>query len=224
MLFSDLRQLKKDLEIDPANTAEDVRLTFFLETVTSWIEEFCGRQFAYKQRTEHLAGTGTQKLVLKWRPVFSTPAIQCWIDGHGAYGQATDPFPADTQLTYGTDFALKIDQEDGISSRSGILVRRNAYWPLRRVRTPGYLAPFYDDPLGNIKVTYYGGYTVDSLPAVFRQATNLLVARLRYLLPLGMVLGSESYEERSISLVQNHKNNLMGEVGPLLVYYRNWKW
>lgn len=223
-IYSDLRQLKSELGIDRCDTSEDLNLGFFLETASSWIEEWFNRPgIFYKERTEYYNGTGTQNLLLRSRPVYTTPTIQVLVDGAGYYGSASGAFTnQNSQLTYGTDFCIQIDQEDG-TSRSGILVRINNYWPRPFVRTAGLLSSFLGQQYGGVKVIYTAGYTVNNLPAVFREACNLLVARLRYIWPLGVELNSESYEDRSIGIVTSEKSKLMALVVPMLMSFRNWK-
>lgn len=221
MLFSDLRELKTALEIDPEDTSEDKKLTLFLSHASSWIEEIIGRPGMSKQeRTEYYNGTGTENLLLRSRPVFTTPTIQVFLDDSGYWGATSGCFAANTALTYGVDFALAIDQDDG-TSRSGILVKINDVWNKRAVRNRGLLSPFLAKGQGNIKVVYTAGYTVDSLPDVFRAACNLLVSRLNYIWPLGVELNSEGYEERSISIVTDQKLRLTALVRPMLEGFRN---
>lgn len=240
--MSDLREIKKTLEIHPLNTAEDVKLLFFLEWAQDWIEEYLNRKgkLWYKQRTEYYNGTGTQKLLLRSRPVFATPTIQVYVDENGFFGSPTGSFdPQLSNLVYGQDFCLKIDQDDGISSRSGILLRINSgssqgqtgsnvggfgIWPRRQVRQIGFLSPFIQDSFGSIKVVYWGGYTVDTAPGQLRGACNLLVTRMRYIWPVGMAIGTDSYEERAIGFVEEKKEYLMGFVKPMLSTMRNWRW
>lgn len=221
MIFTDLNELKGVLEINPANHREDLKLNFFAEWVTGIIEEFLNRKISKKSRTEYYDGTNTVKLLLRCRPVFTTPAIEVFYDEGGYYGSVSGSFSTTTQLTYGDNFYLKIDQDDG-SSRSGILYRRNNVWPKFIGRQKGYLSPFITEAPGTIKVTYTAGYTLDTLPANFRAATTLLVARLRHLLPLGIELSHESYEERVVGYINQHKNYLFGLIKPLLLPYRNW--
>lgn len=224
MIYSDLRELKKVLEIDPADFSEDIKLNFILEHVSSWIEELLNRKFTLQSRTEYYKGTGTQKLLLRARPVFTTPAIQVYQDYSGHYGAPTGSFdPVTSPMIYGTDFSLQIDQEDG-SSRSAILIKHNSFWFKPTLRSNNLLSPYVGEDTGSYKIIYTAGYTVDTLPAVFRMATNLLVARLRQLLPLGTELGSESYEDRSISMVNSEKDKLLVTVKPMLMNFRNWHW
>ena len=222
MLYSDLNELKSILGIDRGDTSEDRNLLFYIEMVSSWIEELLNRPgFTYKSRTEYYDGTGTQKLQLRSRPVFITPTIQVYGDESAYWGSVTDSFNATTtSLTYGTDFALRIDQENGTSSRSGILIRIGDYWNKRSARVHGLLSPFLDYSYGSYKIIYTAGYSVDTLPPVFRLACNMLIARLRYVMPLAVELSSESYEERSISV---ELKPFLEEIKIMLLPYRNWK-
>ncbi|MDE2098081.1 MAG: hypothetical protein KGL39_12580 [Patescibacteria group bacterium] len=232
MIFTDLREIKSVLEIDPNDTSEDKRLLFFIEHASNIIEEFCARDFSFKTRTQYYNGTGTQKLVLRSRPVYPSPpppytAITVTVDENGFFGAASGAFTSadgtSTTLTYGSNYTLQIDQDDG-SSRSGILYRLNAYWDRPQVRQAGLLSPFIGPDTGSIQVIYTAGYSNDTVPAMIREACNLIVARLRYVWPLGVELNSESYEERSMSVVTSEKNTLITLAKPLLLNFRNWHW
>lgn len=224
MLYTDLKNLKALLEIPAGDASEDVKFHFLIEYASRWMDELLGgRDLEYKERTEYYHGSGTQTLLLRHRPVFTTPTVQVWVDEGGYFGAPSSAFASTTALTYGTDFALRIDQPDG-SSRSGLLVRLNREWPRPQLRQRGYLSPYVGDGFGNVKVTYTAGFTVDTLPVQIRLACNLLVARMRELLPLGYELASESYEERSLSKVISERQKLLALVTPILLPYRNWKW
>lgn len=162
--------------------------------------------------------------MLRSRPVYRTPTIAVRLDESAYFGSATGSFAADTALTYGEDFALDLDQEDGLTSRSGILIRINDAWPQPIARQAGLLAPYINESYGPIRVIYTAGYSVDNLPAPIRMACNFLVARMRYILPIGMETASEGYEDRSISLTQERKGYLTSIIKPMLNSYRNWKW
>ena len=212
------------LDIPPNVTTEDVKLSFCIETASRWIEEILNRPgLSYASRTEYYRGTGTNKLLLRSRPVFTTPTIQVYEDEAGYYGSGDDAFNSDTLLEYGVDYCLQIDQDDG-SSRSGILLNIKGAWPRRYVRQRGLLTPYLGDDLGSIKCIYTAGHTVDTLPAVFRTAVDMLVGKLYYILPLAMEISSESYEERSISFAvpDKTKNYLTSLVIPMIIWYRNW--
>lgn len=225
MLFTDTSELKKILDIDPLDLSEDAKLSLCIEWATDLIGTFLGRPgFDLKARTEFYKGTGTQNLLLNHRPVSTTPTIVVLSDTAGNYGSSPNAFDSSiASLVYGTDFCLDIDQEDG-TSRSGILVRIGDYWPRPRVRSAGLLSPFLGQDTGSLKITYTAGYTVDNLPAAFRVAGNLLVARLRYIFPLGMELGGEGYEERSLAVITDQKDYIFSLIRPILSPYRNWRW
>lgn len=195
--------------------------------MTSWIEEWLGRSLAYKTRTEYYKGTGTIKLLLRARPVFPVPSdgstpLTVYVDQNGAFGAASGSFASTTMLTYGTDYCLDIDRDDG-GSRSGILYRIGAAWFKPTYRESPYLYPYLGPDMGSIKIVYTAGFTYDTLPAIVREACNLGVARLRYVWPLGLPLSSESYEERSISVLGDVKNYLHSLMKEQLIYLRNWK-
>ncbi len=224
-LYSDIRVLKSELSIDPANTQEDKLLSFFMVTASNWLEELLNRPgIFWKQRTEFYKGTGTQKLLLRSRPVYTTPTIQVFVDQGAYFGCAINSFDSTTSaLTFGVDFALQIDQDDG-SSRSAILWRMNDLWPRPQIRQQGYLAPFLTNDWGSVKVIYTAGYFVDNLPPIIREACNLIVARLRYVWPLGVELSSDSYEDRSIAVVNSEKSKLLALIKPMIYSFKNWNW
>ena len=234
MLYSDLREIKAILEIDKANTSEDLKLNFIIEQISSWIEQLLGRpNLTYKLRTEYYSSTSTGVIVLRSRPTYSVPTPLVYIDQNGNFGSTSGAFASNTLQVYGQNFCLKIDQDDGIRSRCGLLIptqqsnglnQNGAWWNNQQYRQWGFLSPYIAPNPGSIKVVYYAGYTVDDLPAVFRMACNLLIARLRVVLPLGLELSAESYEERSIAIVNSEKDKLLAIVKPMLWDHRNWSW
>lgn len=225
MLFTDLTEIKAYLEIDPEDKSEDKQISFCCEWASKWIEEMLNRPGMSKsERTEYYAGSGTQQLLLRNRPVYATPTIRCFLDETGYFGSVSGGFPALSELTYGESFALSIEEE-GKPSRSGILVRFGNFWPKPIVRERGYLSPYVAQGFGTIKVIYTAGYTTDTLPGDLRFACNMLAARIRYQMPLGMELNSENYEDRSIGILADAKNYLISpEIRRIVMTYRNWKW
>lgn len=227
MIFSDLNEVKVYLEIPTGNTVEDTKLLLFMEAATDIIEEFLAHKITKRERTEFYGGSGTQKLLLRHRPVFLSPVPRVWVAPNGQFQASPDTFGTSEELVYGDGFALDISNDgdsEQTSSRSGILLRLDQYWSKNIYRAPGMLSPYVGASPGSIKVVYTAGYTVDTLPAAFRLAANLLVARLRILFPLGMFLTSENYEERSVSYQLPQKDQLLELVKPLLISYRNWRW
>lgn len=226
MLFTDLQEIKTLLEIDPLDNSENSKLWIYIRYATDWIEEIIGRPgISFASRTEFYDGTGTPKLILRSRPVYLNPEIEVYIDSGGYFGQVSGSFnPTTSRLYWGRDFVLRTDGENNAYSRSGILQRVRSAWTKPSVRQPGYLSPFINQDTGSIKVIYSGGYTVDTLPSNFRLACNLLVSEFRYIFPLGMQLGSESYEGRSIAPIISEKQKLLRLVIPLIAPYISWKW
>lgn len=226
LLLGDLREMKVMLGWDPNFTCYDTKLLLLIEWASNIIENYIGRDLSFRTRTQFVQGTGTQKLLLKNRPVYPNPSgnfapITVYEDTGGNFGATPGSF-SNPPLVYGTDYTLQIDQDDG-SSRSAILWRLNDYWKKPIQRQPGLLSPFVGPDSGSYKIVYTAGWTVDTLPSAFRAALNLLVAKLNFLFPLGMIVGSESYEERSISYIDERRNYLLGLVIPLIFYYKNWK-
>ncbi len=216
-------ETKAILQIPSGDHTDDKLILFLIEIASDWIQEILGRDLEKKPRTEFYNGTGTQQLMLRARPVILTP--QVWIDRDGYYGSVNNSFSSEQELTYGNfnnGFCLQIDQ-DTTSSRCGILVRVGNVWQKPSVRQTGLLTPFVGNAYGNIKVTYTGGYTVDELPSQIRFACCVLVAKMRSLLPEGMEIGSESYEERHIAVVWDNKHSLISTIRPMIWSFRNWK-
>lgn len=220
--LTDIRELKTVLEVDQDNPNEDAKLLFMIEWAGDLIEDYLGRKLERKARTEYYDGTDTPRLQLKARPVLVDGLAVYRQDG-GYYGQASGAFGPETLLTYGSDYVLDIDQDDG-TSRSGLLVRVNGTWPRTWSRSAGLLASYRTPNPGSVKVTYTAGYTIDTMPSPVRLAANLLVMKLRHLMPLGMELGSESYEERHVSYATRNKEYLLSLIKPILFQYRNWSW
>lgn len=231
-ILCDLREIKVKLEIDPNDPTEDKFLLFLGNDASKWIEELLDRGLVYKTRTEYYRGTGTTKLNLRARPVYPFPngsqysPITVYQDDSFSsyYGSVPGAFDSTTLLTYGVDYCLKIDDDQGVYSKSGILERINDCWARPLYRYGGLLAPYQDDDNGSIKVVYTAGYTPDTLPAPLRMAAAFLVARMRAILPLGMEIGSEGYEERSVSYIQERKNYLLSLIYPMIQPYLNRKW
>lgn len=225
ILLTDLQETKAILQIANGDTSDDKLLLFLIEIASSWIQEILGRDLEYKSRTEYYNGTGTQNLMLRARPVFTTPTPRVWVDYNGDYDAPTNAFADSTEITYGNisnGFCVAVDQDNG-SSRSGVLVRTGNYWPKPTVRSWGLLTPYLGQAAGNIKVEYTAGYTVDTTPSQVRFACVTLVAKMRSLLPEGMEIGSESYEERHIAVVWDQKHSLISTIRPMIWSQRNWK-
>lgn len=233
-LYSDLSELKALLDIDPNDKSEDVKLNFFNEFAANAIEELLNRPGGvfFATNTQYYKGKGTQKLLLRRRPAYPGPvaavpaavAMTVITDPNGNFGSTSGSFsPTQQVLTYGVDYCLQIDQDDG-GSRSGLLIRLNNLWDRPYVRKYPYLAPFLSDDTGSIQVTYSAGYTVDTLPASLRMAADLLVANFRYVFPLGMGITSDGYEDRNIGIDAPKRAFLLDLIKPLVLSsFANWK-
>lgn len=225
MLFTDLRELKKILEIDPRNTEEDLNLSFYIEWASRWIEDLlCRPDLEKKERIQYYNGTGTLNLILRCRPVYTTPTIVVRVDQGGYFGAVSGSFNnSGDLLTYGQDYVLNVDQDDG-TSRSAILYRIGNFWPKQSYRQGGLLTPYLGVSPGSIQVTYTAGYTVDTLPAMFRMACNTLASRMRNYYPLAQELNSESYEARSLSYQGSVRDHLTQPIKQMLFPYVNRSW
>lgn len=211
------------MDIDPGDKSEDKKLFILLDLASDWLGEAMGITGGIdkKERTEYYNGNGKALLNLKHRPVFTTPALQVSSSLSGFFGSPSGSFDSDTLLTYGTDYCLKIDQDDG-TSRCGTLIKIRGYWPTQGRRDVGLLSPYVAPGQGSVKIVYTAGWTIDTLPSMIRQACDLLVARLANIWPVGMELNSENYIDRSISAVVSEKSKLMALITPLVISRRNW--
>lgn len=239
-MYTDLREIKSILEIDPSNNIEDKRLLWWIEQLSNLIEETVfGRDLSYKVRTRYYDGYGTQRILLKHRPVFPTAApsfaaslpftaLTVVTDDFGYYGSASGSFATGAgtgqPLTYGSDYCIRLDENLGgvDCSRSAVLIRINEYWNRPQFRQVGLLNPFLGKDTGSIKVTYTAGYTVDTLPATVRMALDQLVAQVRYLFPLGILLASESYEDRAISALNERRDGILALAKSMIHTFRDW--
>lgn len=227
MPLTDLIEVKKILAIDLDDHSLDYALNYYIQVVIDMIGEFLDMPNFYKRsRTEYYNGTGTNFLLLKYRPVFIDPEPQVWVDRSGLWGESDDSFQSSDELTFGDDFGIALDTTPAGTmdrGRSGLLIRKNDYWPRPTVRAQGFLSPFVGHSFGNVKVIYTGGYTLQDMPARVRMACIEVVGRMRYMFPLSVPLSSESYEERHITLDIRERNFLFGQAKHLLSSLRNWK-
>ena len=220
MLFTDLIELKVALEIDPDDKSEDARLNIWLKAACDIIESYLGRPLYRQERTEYYGGSGTQKLSLRATPVWAAPAPQVWVDQGGNFGAASGAFPDTKKLTYGTDFTLWLDSDDGARSDRGILIRHGGHWNKVGVRQAGLLSPFIQENPGTIKVTYTGGRYAEDLPYDLVLAAIQATARIRFMMPLGLSVTGDSYEGRSVSIQGGDRNFILGQIKHLLGRYR----
>lgn len=148
--------------------------------------------------TEYLSGDGTEKLLLRQRPVQSVASV--YLDADGYFGQGSDPFPASTLLTAGTDYCLQRDTptSQAEQSKAGILLRIGGVWPdLYRGRR-GLLVAEQSLGAGNIKVTYTAGWA--SVPLTDQAAVHQMVGLMRTTQGLGGSIRSLSLDYFSFTL------------------------
>jgi len=175
-----------------SGTAEDAFLTQILPQVEAALAAEMGRQIESANVTEYYSGTGTNSLWLRKTPVQSiTSAYQ---DDDAYFGTASDPFPAATLLTAGTDYALQVDQPTGggTASMGGRLFRIGGVWSRPFAARSGTLLAAPSDAIGNIKVTYVAGWS--TVPTNIVLAVHLMLAQFRNQRGTGGPLQSESLD------------------------------
>jgi hypothetical protein len=194
MALATLSQLQSWLGSTSDEAAMNAALSISDRAVRSWL----GRNVELAEYTEFYDGLGWPDIVLRQFPVVIKTTIaesetelypEVWLDAAGYYGANADGFDADSELTYGEDFAILIDQSgyagpdtQATASKSGILRRlgnglrseilgrpsgslssrwRQAVWPVGQ---------------GNVKVHYWAGYVCipeDISGAVLQMAAML---------------------------------------------------
>lgn len=202
--------------------AANAQESLIISECSARIEEFCGRTFARAPYTEILSGNGTQFLWLRNRPLTAT-GLAVYADDGAYFGQAAGAFdPVATVLTIGVDYALPPDQPDGLTSRSGLLVRLNGLWyqppttPLLVINGVNVAG------IGNVKVTYTAGFA--AVPLDVQQACMFLCATVKQMARLGQQMQAETDETYSYTLrplVNKAFGGLPTEVLGILARYRN---
>jgi hypothetical protein len=229
-MFGDLKTLKSQFGIQPGDTSEDTLIGLFMNQASAAIETWCDRQFSQALYTQYLLGNGLSEIDLLNRPIyplgttnFPTP-MAVYEDENGFWGSNSSSFdPTTTLLTYGTDYAMEIDQQDG-SSRSGILYKINGFWTIPFTYRPGVISSFTGPGTGNIKVVYVGGYS--AVPPDIQLALFLQIAAVRNAKNYGHLLASESRGDGAGSTsysaqLRSKAGILTPEVTSLLAAYRN---
>lgn len=229
--LNDLREVKAYLQIPSDSTSEDQKLLLLISVASNWIQELLNRPgLFYQQRTEIYCGTNTQKLLLRSRPIKSTDPMTVVVDENANFGYTSGAYTnSQNVLTSGAQggYCLYIDQPDGITSRSAILLKIGSVWEKQYSRQggrEGLLTPFVTMDMGSIQVTYYGGYTQDNLPSQVRYACFALVAKMRATLPNTFPMSSQSWEDISVSILGDRKNYLLAGVMDMLWSFRNYRW
>lgn len=79
MALATLADCKSQLDINPSNTAQDARLTLYINAASQAIETYCGRQFSLNAaRTEFHDGDASNVIVSHHWPINSISEV--WID------------------------------------------------------------------------------------------------------------------------------------------------
>lgn len=201
MALASLYRLKIALGI--TDSVYDILANNCLDAASQAVKNYLHREIELKTYTHFFDGDGSNVLLLRQRPVISITSVNS--DLAGFYGQNVAGFGVGTSLVAGVDFALKIDDSTGSTSKSGILLRTGT------ASVTQWSAMFYGTLLagargtpwlrgyGNIKVVYIAGY--DPIPDPIQQAT-VQVASEMYLAAskAGHFPSSENLGDYSYSL------------------------
>lgn len=167
------------------------------------------------------AASGSQTLIF---------GIDIYEDEQGYAGSGTGAYDSNTQLIYGSDYAMYNPdttsviapyQVAPITCESGMLARITGTW-WRPWTNSGALAPSRGIGSGNILANYTAGYA--TLPADIEQACLFVIAKIKASRPLGMPLKSEGYEEYHYEASLPKEGGLGifdGWAGQLLLKYKN---
>jgi hypothetical protein len=212
--------VKLAMGIASADTSKDDLIDARILSVDALIKTWLGRDIErVVGRTEYLSGLNSPQVRLRETPVILT-GLSVYLDPTGYAGQGTDAFAASTLLTRGSDYILKVDQTDGVTSMCGLLERLGTVWPGTVRRDRGMLSAYVAEGVGNIKVIYTGGYS--SVPADIADAANRMVARSVKIGKSGLLATSESFEDRSVSFGFGGSGNFLftADIVSALMPYR----
>lgn len=193
-MLTNLTQLKQFLNL--TTTSEDDRLCLLIAQVSDFIENWCGRTFVQATYTEYYSGQGKPFLVLNQRPVASITSV--YLDDQGYWGQGQDAFATADLLQSGVDYALDIGS--GGLSYTGRLLKVKGDWPNAWAYWFGVISSLPGPDIGNIKVTYVGGFNANLVPKGLQLACHMAIALIRNGAAFGQPMQSESFEEYSYTL------------------------
>lgn len=174
-------------------------------------------------QTEYLDGNNQMQIRVREVPIKVSELTAVYVDPTGYYGQGSGAFAAATLQTAGTDYFLRVDQPDGVTSRSGIIERVSGVWSGTVVRDGGRLSSSPSFGRGNIKVTHTAGYAPGAVPPEISNQANMMIARMIKIGAAGILASSESFEDRSISIDLGPYHSMLfttEAVGALLPYRR----
>ncbi len=149
-----------------------------------------------------------------------TFGLAIWTDATGRWGQGDDAFDDTLNLLGGDEYALKVDQGDGLTSKCG-LVFCSPGWSQDYSRPGNSLAAFATSGTGNIKVVFNAGY--DAVPPDLEMAALRVIARVRASRRFGQLAQSGGYEGANVSFVADIAATLGvlgGDVAAVLARYR----
>lgn len=171
----------------------DTSLADMLDGVEVQIEQYLGYAPASVAGTEYYSGLGTQFIQLIRKPVTLVSAV--YLGNVGLWGQGDDPFPADSLLVAGEDYAVQIEA----NTKQGTLVYLNGNWPNQWSIKQTRLAPTLIPGFGNIKATYTAGLNSTQMNAI-EQAGYAEAAALYNSWKFGAgIQTSSSLDGRSVS-------------------------
>lgn len=188
------------------------QLTQTLESAEDHIKRFCNRDFVYRSaQTEYYDGNGTPDLYLRRDPVAANGITTVKLDLSGMYGSVSGSFGADTELTSGEDYFLKLDAKFGDGLNSGVIQRLNGVWPLRERRPVNRLAAGVEPLPGCIQVVYAGGFQL--MPYSLKNAVWDIATFMFQRSPSARLAQSESGEGYSVSYMDwDREMRMIGSV------------
>lgn len=208
------------MQIPSATTTHDSLIDSLLDAADTAVKRWCGRNLeAAAGIVEYPTAYSTNTFRLRETPLTVSGLTSIYYDLSANYGRGSGDFASGTLLVDGTDYALRIDQTDGTTSKSGLVERLGGVWEGRRARRPGYLTVLPEARTGHIKVTYNCTGAYGSAPEVIL-AANMVVVRMMNAGRTGGRLQSESYAGYSYSMAQVTPGLITDEIALLLVPYQ----
>lgn len=211
----------------PLSGEDTARYTALLAGATAAVKNYCKWEIeAVADYVDYYSGNGHPDLPL--RKPYVTAVASVKLDTTGAWGQRAGSFAAATALPQGTDWALRIDDNNGTRARSGILVRLSATSPYRfpsdlffsrgRSGLSYSLPAAWPSGDGNLKVTYSYGFA--TIPDDIKLATATIVGMVRNTVKTGGFVTGESTGAYNYNQ-QLGKDPLLGEARQMLSRYRD---
>ncbi len=187
--------------IKNTDTVSDTDAKFYLQLLSSaerCLQDLCGREFFYKERTEYFDAPLRGNLWTRETPIVSITSIK--FDGAGGFGELANTFGSTTLLDSTTDYYFRKGR-DGLGWTGEIFTSRRVYGGgggLFGSWTPGWLATKVVTIPGAYQVIYSGGFRL--IPAPIKTAIFEIVADRASAAQRGVATQSESGENYSYSL------------------------